>query len=600
MKFYWIKRSIRTKLAVFLLLAIAVPMLASLIITNTRTADFVANDTVRQNSSLLYQGKTNLANYFQSFFQTSLAPYSDTTLYRTLETGRSDYLVDNQIFVSLQIMSSSVKEIYQVYLHSGRAERGYLFSRGQYKRIDQIVAAPGTTLEDDITYTIKPLHMSSNYGINSTPLILSRPVITLIRPVYQIPSSKQMGTLALDITTEVIDSICAQLYSAGGGEEVFLLAHDGTIVYGPGQYGKGLKLKEPWADPILKLASAGESGNVELKDSHSKSVFIYESLEAGDHNWVLVKRIPPSVLHGATRQITQANTWVLLGSLLLVTLTALFVSFWITRPIKQLTGYVNQIQSGRLETDIHLRQSDEIGQLARRFRMMMETINNLVLREYRLELANKTNQLKALQAQVHPHFLYNALQSIGTTALQRGVPDLYKLIMQLGKMMRYPMNTAEEFVSISQEIDHTRSYLELQRHRFGDKLTYEISGDPDAQRASVPRMIIQPVVENIFKHAFDPAGGMVHVSIRTRLEDNRITIEIADNGPGMNGGKLASVRQRISRDGEIGDESGSHIGLANVAARLRLHCGENARMELESGAAPLGGLMVTLVIPAGD
>lgn len=142
MKFYWIKRSIRTKLAVFLLLAIAVPMLASLIITNTRTADFVANDTVRQNSSLLYQGKTNLANYFQSFFQTSLAPYSDTTLYRTLETGRSDYLVDNQIFVSLQIMSSSVKEIYQVYLHSGRAERGYLFSRGQYKRIDQIVAAP--------------------------------------------------------------------------------------------------------------------------------------------------------------------------------------------------------------------------------------------------------------------------------------------------------------------------------------------------------------------------------------------------------------------------------------------------------------------------
>ncbi|QJC53189.1 sensor histidine kinase [Paenibacillus albicereus] len=604
MKFYWLRRSIRTKLAVFLLLAIGIPMLVSITITNTRTARFVEEDTIRQNSNLLYQGKTNLDNYFRSFFQTSLAPYSDTTLYRTLETGRSDYLTDNQIFVSLQLMSSSVKEIYQVYLHSPLAERGYLYSKGQYKRMEQIVNAPGTSLPEGVPYSIRPLHMSSNYNISAAPPFLSKPVITVIRPILQIPSDKQIGTLALDITTEMIVSICDQLYQRGEGEEVYLLDPDGVIIYGPDTDRFGLKLDADWSRELLGQASkplpdgaADGARSTRLGSGEQEAVFIYEQIEAGDKMWTLVKRIPDHVLMRATNQVTQVNTGVLIGSLLIVAAAALFISFWITRPIKRLTGYVSQIQSGQLHTDIHLGQADEIGQLARRFRMMMETINNLVLREYKLELANKTNQLKALQAQVHPHFLYNALQSIGTTALKRGVPDLYKLIMQLGKMMRYSMNTAEEFVAISQEIDHARSYLELQRHRFDDKLTYEIAMDGDVGQAMLPRMVIQPIVENVFKHAFDPSGGEVHVSIRCFREDGWIKIEIADNGPGVKPDRLQALRASLRRVDEDSASVGEHIGLANVAARLALHCGSTSSMKLDSGLEPLGGFSVTLVIP---
>ncbi|MCM3748123.1 sensor histidine kinase [Paenibacillus pasadenensis] len=608
MKFYWIRRSIRTKLTVILLLAIGIPMLASIIITNTRTAAFVEDDNIRQNSNLLYQGKTNLDYYFQSLFQTSLAPYSDTTLYRTLETGRSDYLTDNQIFVSLQIMANTVKEIYQVYLHSPKAERGFLFSKGQYKRNPQIINAPGTTLPEGVNYTIRPLHMSSNYGILAAPPFLARPVITVVRPLYRIPSDELIGTLAIDVTPEVINSIAGQLYQPDKGEEVYLLSPDGTIIYGPDPDRRGLKLDAEWTAELLaesaKWASEERSdtaiGAKRLSQSPDQGIFIFEQIAAGEQQWTLVKRIPDSALMRITNGVTQVNTIVLLGSLLLVSLATLLISFWITRPIKQLTGYVSQIQSGQLDTNIHLDQADEIGQLARRFRMMMETINNLVLREYKLELANKTNQLKALQAQVHPHFLYNALQSIGTTALKRGVPDLYKLIMQLGKMMRYSMNTAEEFVVISQEIDHTRSYLELQRHRFDDKLTYEIAVDPEAAGTFIPRMVIQPIVENVFKHAFDPAGGEVHVSIRCYQADGMARVEIADNGPGISAEKLEQLQNSLLRTDEDSLHIAGHIGLANVASRLKLHCGENAAIRLESGQEPLGGLTVILFIPAAD
>ena len=187
---------------------------------------------------------------------------------------------------------------------------------------------------------------------------------------------------------------------------------------------------------------------------------------------------------------------------------------------------------------------------------------------------------------------------LGTLALRAEAPDVYKLILQLSKMMRYSMNTSDEFVPISQEIAHARSYLELQRHRFDDKLTYEISGDPDVQQALVPRMIIQPIVEDVFKHAFDPSGGIVHVSIFTGWQEGSITIEIADNGPGMSEQRIAAVRSTLNTDMSLaGEHSSDHIGLANVSARLRLHCGADSRIELDSGTEPLGGLKVILFIP---
>ena len=213
MNFYWIRRSIRMKLAVFMMLAIAIPMLASLLITNTRTADYVARIRFAKIPICSIKAKRIWILIFNPSFKLHSPPTPVHDLYRTLETGRSDYLVDNQIFVSLQIMSSSIKEIYQVYLHSPLAEKSYVFSRGSTSAADRL--RPLLALHClRITFSIQPVHSSSTYGIRSAPLIVPKPVITVIRPILQIPSDKQIGTLALDITTDVIDSICAQLTAA--------------------------------------------------------------------------------------------------------------------------------------------------------------------------------------------------------------------------------------------------------------------------------------------------------------------------------------------------------------------------------------------------
>lgn len=145
----------------------------------------------------------------------------------------------------------------------------------------------------------------------------------------------------------------------------------------------------------------------------------------------------------------------------------IYISIRFTAPIKQLIRYITRIQAGQvqlgqMQQDIELTRTDEMGILANRFHGLMQDLNQMVMREYRLELANKSNQLMALQAQINPHFLNNALQSIGTLALQHDAPKVYALIASLAKMMHYSMNTNESVVPLGKELDHIKAYLELQ------------------------------------------------------------------------------------------------------------------------------------------
>lgn len=602
MNLNWLKRSIRTKLAVFLLLAIAVPMLASITITNIRTSTIVTEGAVRQNSKLLFQGKINLANYLEQFNQISLLPYNDTkntaTLYRILEQGKTDYLSEEEVYRSLQSMGRSVKEVYQVYLHSNNARRGYVFSRGLYKKDDQLMPGQGAALPEGVPYRVEAVHRSSSYGIDKPPRYSPVQVISFHRNIYQIPHDRVIGTLAIDITPDIVNAICDELYDRGQ-EQLYVLSEDGTVVYGPKAAERGTKLDHPWVKQVLRQAAEnGEGFHQSSSGDDFQGVYVYDRITDNNTNWTLVKIIPKDALQAGTRQVTEVNSIVLVSSLLLVIAAALIVSFWITKPVKVLTGYVNRIQSGEFDTDIRLQREDEIGQLARRFRIMMETINNLVLREYKQELVSKTNQLKALQAQVHPHFLYNALQSIGTAALQLGATEVYKLIMLLGKMMRYSMSTADDIVTISQEIAHTSAYLELQKQRFGSKLTYRVETQPGTERILVPKMIVQPIVENVFKHAFDPVGGEMNVRIETELTSGFVLIRIIDNGPGIPPAKYEQIAERLNRQADSASTAAisDHIGLANVYSRLLLYFGNEAALTLQTGKA--GGLTVTLHIPS--
>lgn len=425
--------------------------------------------------------------------------------------------------------------------------------------------------------------------------------------IKDIPSTERLGVLAIDLNMNTIAAICSRLYDPAK-EQIYVVDGQNQIIYqGRSEVNHTDALREETASELnIARSSAGTAQNVAGHFEQDRSMYVYQQLGSTYADWTIVKQIPNETLYARATTLTWNNAMIAIAALVLVIVATLFISIRITGPLKQLMRYMNQIQAGRLHVDIHLSSRDEFGVLARHFRDMMDTVNNLILREYRLEIANKTNQLKALQAQIHPHFLYNTLQSIGTLALQQQGQRAYILLSSLSKMLRYSMRD-QTCVTLREEAEHARLYLELQQERFGDRLEVDLDFAEDTLSVEMPRMTLQPLIENYFKHGADIQPGKGHISLSSRrINDHWIEIELNNNGPSIPEDKLLEIRGWLhpshtttGLSTQESDESES-IGLRNVIRRLQLnsHPGHSARLEINNQEP--NGVKITVKLYAGE
>lgn len=587
------RSSLRFKLIVLMLIATIAPITASILVTNAYTKQNVRQNALRENTNLLFQGKQNVINYMNSLNETSLTMYKDLSFIGLITSGFSSYQTEAEIFRILQTISRQ-KDVFQVYMHindrPADSLNSFLMIQEFLKRgiqtntqaQDYVIPMPNDSYEA----VMEPTHMSDDYGLTQFPYYAQRTVMTMHRVIYRVPSKEALGILSIDLKLDTLNQLLAQL--GNKGEDLYLLDDKGTLLLSTDKEAvPGVALNKPWTQTVL--ASKEERGSLEA----DKSIELYEKLTTPYLDWYLVKQIPYEHLYQGARDLTQIHMVILGILLLVVTLLTLLITVRFTRPIKQLLGYINQIQTGRLDVDIQVKTDDEIGILARRFRIMMQTINDLIKQEYKLNLANKTNQLKALQAQIHPHFLYNSLQSIGTLALQHGAPKIYQLLSALAKMMRYSMNTNETEVTLKQELDHVKAYMQLQLQRFENELEVEYDIDEKTLPLIIPKMILQPLAENYFKHAFDPRQPHNLLSFRSFLnaEGTYACLIVEDNGKGLSEEQLTDLRGQLNKEPssfEVTEENRSmNIGLYNVSSRLRLYYNEDAKMQLDA-LAPHG------------
>ena len=356
----------------------------------------------------------------------------------------------------------------------------------------------------------------------------------------------------------------------------------------------GETLSENWVMHILDAPE--ETGSLEWKDSHFSGTLVFSKLDTpSSWDWTIVKQIPDSYLYENVRNITKANVSMALILLIAAASVSLAMSLNIIRPIKQLIRHITKIQIGHWNEPLRIDRQDEIGVMAHRFQTMMDTINDLFVQRYQLELANKTNQLKMLQAQINPHFINNTLQSIGTLALQHEDEQIYRLIYSLGQMMHYSMDTNETVLPISGELKYLDNYLQLQQHRFDGNFSYRIMADPEAEQIAIPKMLLQPIVENYFKHGFvSQKNG--RLLIKAELEGDRVRMVIEDNGGGIGEQTMKRLRETLSRPPSADPDATCGIGLTNVMARLNLYY--QGRAEMTIGNIEPHGVRVTLTIPA--
>ncbi|WP_010268173.1 cache domain-containing sensor histidine kinase [Paenibacillus senegalensis] len=647
----WIQHSLRNKLIVFLLAATIVPITASIILTYFYTKETVAEESVKTNAQLLFQGKTNLINYLETIRKASFSLDSDQTIrdmliYPKTTDDYASFLDEKEIFRFLQSVAHSVPENHQVYFYLQKRGEEYSVIAENFRR-NRNAKDKAPELNAYPVITVESTHPRTDYGFDNFPYVSRTNVLSLHRVILDAPSTDILGTLSIDFKPDRIFSISEQLYTAPE-EDLYILDRNGGVVYSPYAEEIGTEMKEDWVEKLL--AQPAENGSYIAKEEGFAGITIYESVKNSYLDWVLVKRIPEEALYKGARQLAAFHTTVFIAFLLVVIIATVYISFRVTAPIKRLIRYINRIKTGNLEVEIEVKGNDELAILGQRFSAMMRTINELILREYRLELANKTIELKALQSQINPHFINNAMQSIGTLALQRGDKQIYSLISALGKMMRYSMHTKNTIVPLSAEINHIEAYFKLQKQRFGQQLGCTIDIDDEALSVQVPKMILQPLAENYFKHGFDPAEPEPHFSITGKIiEESRgrmLYVEVLDNGKGIEEVRLERLRKRLHRivtqqqspdklhlqhrEGEWqrDEAAGEHmaythetaypaassrlvrqpgkpadieedsIGLVNVWSRLRLYFEESTSMEVDTG--PQGGFRVQLWIPVNE
>lgn len=305
----------------------------------------------------------------------------------------------------------------------------------------------------------------------------------------------------------------------------------------------------------------------------------------------LVSFLPEmSVTGGVTRY--QQFLWVLVGlAIMTAAATAYTLHRMIRKPLGQLIKAFSRAELGELQVTVPRYGSNEFGILQHKFNQMVENLHVLIQETYIKNLELNRARLKQLQAQIAPHFLYNSFNVLKHAIYMEDLEVAGEMSNRLGKYFQYITHNDKDEIILLDEYDHARNYIEIQKLRYGERIQSRETELPACWHSiRVPRLIIQPLVENIFHHGIHHRQQGSRILIKVFEEDDNLNVLVADNGNGLSAPELQKLRQGLE-DGDMGQ----HTGLVNVHQRLRLKFGDRAGLLLDS--RPDGFFAVRLVIP---
>lgn len=592
---------IRKKLIIFLMLVTVLPFGTAITVTYFYTTKSLNEQSVSTNHDLILKGREELTVYLNDVAQMSSVPYRYTPFMNVMRNGVSSNLAVNQEEVRrvLAYLFNTRPEIEQMHLYiheekesftnyhsriSGRAKYENIFSHPYYGRL---TAIDGYSL-------IEPPHEIYSYNnISVIPNSQKVNVLSFHNVIRDVPLADVLGFLSIDINLSRISAISERLYMKDV-EDLYIMNEKGMIIYSSDENDIGKENKETWFEQVKKEPEGGKS--FEWKDEQFSGVIVHEKFTDSFKDWSIVKRIPYDVLYKGARETAIINILIGLATLVFALAGTMFVSFKLTAPIKVLIDNMKKVEKGEFKADFESLGTDEIGMLGRHFKLMIAKIDELIEREYKLEIENKASQLRVLQSQINPHFLYNALQSIGTLALKSSAVPVYSLLTSLSTIMRYSMNMKDDIVPFTSELNHVKSYLLLQKQRFEEQFEFELNIEEEVKAISVPKMILQPVVENCFKHGFDQHIEKARIQIEAYLEnDNMVLINIKDNGMGPSDDHLEKIRMELFSGISKADRQREAIGLKNIYDRLQIYYHNQAILSVNRNEE--GGFTVTIQIP---
>jgi len=397
----------------------------------------------------------------------------------------------------------------------------------------------------------------------------------IIRSINRFENRQKQGYIALDVRWTMMDQTL-DLLTQGSNHPILLVNSDGELLY----QSSGTAISEQLWQEVYEVMQQPVSGPAYYVTDDA--YIFYNTSSAIELK--LIKVIPKSFVHQGAIKTMKYGFIVGLVSVIVAMIIAAFLGWKISKPIVQLARSMRGLNFMRKQEQPISSRIDEIGLLEVKLSNMQSRIQEYILNEYQMELDKKNAELRALQAQINPHFIQNTMQMIGSMIFSNSPEQSYHMIRSLSDMFRYVLREPDQLATLEAELKHMQNYMSIQEQRFGKRLQVLIDYDKQLASVLLPKLTLQPIVENAFFHGLEPKSGDWHIHISIQQEQDYIYIFIRDNGVGMSSEQLEKLRARLKLDHHEKEvwTSGKHIGLVNIASRIQIQFGDNYGIEVNS------------------
>lgn len=426
---------------------------------------------------------------------------------------------------------------------------------------------------------------SVSKGSGDTYLSNRSDKIVLYREIFDLTQKKTLGYIVIGVSQEYFQNLCQNIVK-NEKESLLILDKNGGELVRAGTL----------AEKVENYLESEEFVRQNYKER--KKHFTYGDYEIictqTEKNASIVCKIVPA--YGMQMQILDIAYMpfiLLIGMLIGLLPLLMIISNVVTKPLRRLCSAINEVSTGDFEQQVEIMTHDEVGEVAECFNRMVYAIKELIDENYVITLAEKESELAALQAQINPHFLYNTLDSLYWQALDAENEEIAESILALSQLFRLVLSQGKREVTVGQETELISRYLQIQKMRFSKRLEYQIEIETSIRKAKIPKLILQPFVENAIVHGFENVSTPCELTVFGRREGDYIRFEIRDTGIGMRQDQIDEIweeepdryrKQRIGR-----------YAIKNIKERLQRKYQDRFTLEIQSEVGK--GTTVFLTVP---
>lgn len=580
-------KSIQSTMLVSFSALMVLAMLVFMVIAMRYTSGTIYENSINYMSQIIQQVNYDIDTYIEYMENISsvIAKSSDVPryLFDQNQTEAEGEAEKERILTQFQTIMESRDDIYNV---AAVAKNGrYIINQGD----DELT---GYVDIESLDWYQAAMESKSGIAVSSSHVqnaIQSsyKWVITLSRALVNNQTGEREGLFFVDLNYSAISDLCNNNSIEEKGY-IFVLDAEGNIVYHPKQqlmYG-GLKTEN--IDAIMECR---EDSLIIDEGGDSKLYTMSKSKRTG---WTVVGAAYTSEL---LKNNEQAQMWYLLvASILLLAVIGIssIISREITKPIRSLRDSMRKVQNGQFDTHVEVITENEIGSLGRSFNLMTSEIQALMEQNVYEQKQKRKSELKALQAQINPHFLYNTLDSIIWMSEAGENDEVVEMTSALARLLRQSISNDQEEVELEKEIEYVKNYLTIQKMRYKDKLEFFIYVDPRVAHVPIIKLVLQPLVENAIYHGIKYKETKGNLKIYARPVDGRVEIIVADDGIGMD----EDVMEHIF-DEHRKEQKRNGVGVPNVQKRLKLQYGAEYGIRYESVKGAGTKAVITIPVDGG-